>query len=275
MLHSSAMLAKRLPVLLAFAAGSLGTALVGFSRSEPDAAAPPQARRAVEPSFAQSDRPVAATKGDPDHAVPDVAERIEPMPSDVETAPDAGSSMAEVLMALEASYRKALAEPEAEPPPPVADTPLAAPPAAASIAATSPGAGSIAPAPLPSAAPPSRLEAPAAAAPPVTSHTLHVAQAQSAPQPSNVHVGDLHQNIYLGNVHQGDLLQVQQLQLQQLAILEYLQLLALSSQRPSSSSGRAHAPGSAPTRRPRPFSMALTNPDNPWGFDFPPTVLVK
>lgn len=178
-------------------------------------------------------------------------------------------------MALEASYRQALAEPEAEPLPPVTETPPAAPPAAPAIAPASPSAVSLAPAPLPAAAPPSRLEAPAAAAPPVTSDTIHVAQAQSAPRPSNVHVGDVHQNIYLGNVHQGDLLQVQQLQLQQLAILEYLELLARSSQHPSSSSGRAQAPGSAPTRRPRPFSMALTNPDNPWGFEFPPTVLVK
>ena len=56
-----------------------------------------------------------------------------------------------------------------------------------------------------------------------------------------------------------------------LVLLQYMQLLSLSpyAQLPAGARPRGT------TRRPQPFPTALTNPDNPWGFDFPPTVLVK
>jgi hypothetical protein len=68
-------------------------------------------------------------------------------------------------------------------------------------------------------------------------------------------------------VHHGDVNHVQQL-----AILQYFQLLALPPQTRFSTPAQSPRGG---TRHVRPYSFPLTNPDNPWGFDFPPTVLVK
>jgi hypothetical protein len=284
-LHSGAMLANRLPLLLAFAAGSLGTALVGFSRGEPETAMPPQTRHVVEQAVVPSDATIAVTNDARADALPKDAQSAEPADATAhgETAPEAGNSIAEVLMRLEASYRQARAELEEEPvaaagetPPAAAEAVPASAPAPAASAAVPPAAIAAASAPAAAvAALPARTDAPASATSTVAAETVPVARARSDARASDIHVGEVHQNIYLGNVHRGDVLQVQQLQLQQLAILEYLQLLALSSQGSPASPGRAQAPGRAPARRPRPFSMALTNPDNPWGFDFPPTVLVK
>jgi hypothetical protein len=278
------MLANRLPLLLAFAAGSLGTALVGFSRGETETAVPAQTRHVVEQAVVPPDATIAVTNDEREGALAKDAPSAEPADATAhgETAPEAGNSIAEVLMRLEASYRQARAEPDVEPVAAPEETPPAAPEAVAASAAAPPASAAVPPttiavasAPAAVAAIPARTEAPASATPPDAAEISPVAHARSDARASDIHVGDVHQNIYLGNVHQGDVLQVQQLQLQQLAILEYLQLLALSSQGSSAFPGRAQPPGRAPARRPRPFSMALTNPDNPWGFDFPPTVLVK
>jgi hypothetical protein len=81
----------------------------------------------------------------------------------------------------------------------------------------------------------------------------------------DVHVGDVHQDTYVANVRQGDTVVVQQI-----PVVQYVPVFALPPQTPPTSTARRGL-----TRRPPPFATSLTNPDNPWGFDFPPTVLVK
>lgn len=274
------MLAKRLPLLLAFAAGSLGTAFVGFGREETGATAAPQPQRTSQPVFAPTSAPPPPTSAPEDDA-PEQSTVAHDLARADEAASEAGNSLAEVLMRLEASYRQAVA---AEPSPveaPVAhapatsndedvaeaavepaSAPVATPAAPVVVAATEPATRS--PRPLP------------AKAPEVTADNARIARAPEHSPPGDVHIGDVHQNIYLGEVHQGDLLQVAQLhQAQQLAILQYMQLIALSSQAKQAPSRRAQTAPGPISRRPQPFSTSLTNPDNPWGFDFPPTVLVK
>src|SRR5688572_30645171 len=111
------MLANRLPLLLAFAAGSLGTALVGFSRGDTETAVPAQTRHVVEQAIVPPDATIAVTNDEREGALPKAAQSAEPADAtaDVETAPEAGNSIAEVLMRLEASYRQARTEPEVEP----------------------------------------------------------------------------------------------------------------------------------------------------------------
>ena len=94
-------------------------------------------------------------------------------------------------------------------------------------------------------------------------------------RPREVHVGDVN-HVNIGSVHLGDVVQVQQ----QLALLQYMQLLALTPGARVAAPGVGFAPtASTPRRgvprRPAPFSTSLTDPNNPWGFDFPPTVLAK
>jgi len=59
--------------------------------------------------------------------------------------------------------------------------------------------------------------------------------------------------------------------MQQLAMLEYMQLLGMSSYAGLANPG-PRARGLAPQRAP--FPSTLTNPDNPWGFNFAPPNLV-
>ena len=271
------MLANRLPLLLAFAAGSLGTALVGFGRGE-TARTPTVSQQSTRARAVAAPAELVPAQHEQDLAAPEVAA------STAEVAPvtDSGNSVAEVLMRLEESYRRALAERDDEEPAVrniaaeadtalVAKTPVdehAAPKAAVALAA----APVSTPAPVASA---ERHTPPPQTPPARDTGAVQLAQVASPSPPAGVHVGDVHQNIYLGNVHQGDLLHVQRLQFQQLAMLQYMQLLALSSQAGTAPPARSHAPRGATPRRPRPFSTSLTNPDNPWGFDFPPIVLVK
>src|SRR6185503_8203930 len=123
-------------------------------------------------------------------------------------------------------------------------------------------------APPPTNAP--QAEAHPTVAPQATAEPVLAARDEA--RPLEVSVGSVRQNTNVANVNQGTVVQSQDL-----ALLQYVQLLALSP-----NAGLA-SPAPSPARRPRgttnrhvtPFSMPLTNPDNPWGFDFPPTVLVK
>jgi hypothetical protein len=72
----------------------------------------------------------------------------------------------------------------------------------------------------------------------------------------------------VGDVHHGDVNHIQQI-----AVLQYLQLLAQPPHGPVAPHALARRGGT--NRHVRPFSLPLTDPNNPWGFDFPPTVLVK
>jgi hypothetical protein len=112
--------------------------------------------------------------------------------------------------------------------------------------------------------------APRAETRPATSDTANapVAVSSNEARPS-ITVGDIHTTT-VNNVHQGDVILMQQL-----ALLQNIQLLALSPYgRSTGLAVPAHAPRGT-TRRAPPFATSLTNPDNPWGFDFPPTVLAK
>ncbi len=90
-----------------------------------------------------------------------------------------------------------------------------------------------------------------------------------------MYLGNVQNNVYLGNVYQGEVVQMQQ----QLALLQYMQLLSLSPYARLGARGRG-VPRGYFSSRPAPpaapaFHSELTNPDNPWGFDFPPPNYVK
>jgi hypothetical protein len=85
----------------------------------------------------------------------------------------------------------------------------------------------------------------------------------------------VHVNIDVGNTHQADAYLAQQLAVMQYTqYMQYMQLLALSPYAglAAARAARGTAPRSAP---PPAFQSTLTNPDNPWGFNFPPTPLTK
>ncbi len=95
---------------------------------------------------------------------------------------------------------------------------------------------------------------------------LPAVAALGSDRPIEIHYGDVNQNTYVTNVRQGD---VYQIQLQQLAVLQYLQLLG-------GSPGLAASPrrGGGGHQRTA-FPSGITNPDNPWGFHFSPPNLVR
>jgi hypothetical protein len=138
--------------------------------------------------------------------------------------------------------------PAIPPPPPAALAPAvaAAPPVAPPIAAA------------PAFAPPIAA-APAVAGP-------------DAPPPTEIHYGDVNQNTFITNVREGD---VYLIQMQQVAMLQYMQLLGMSSGLGAPTrhvGGARHQRGAVSTGA---LSTGITNPDNPWGFHFAPPNLVR
>jgi hypothetical protein len=77
----------------------------------------------------------------------------------------------------------------------------------------------------------------------------------------------VNQNTYITNIRQGD---VYLIQLQQLANLQYMQMLGMAS---GLATPVRHSSGPAPQRTR--FPSGITNPDNPWGFNFAPPNLVR
>lgn len=280
------MLAKRIPFLLVFAGGCLsGAVLIGFVGAAPERAAAP--KRAVNLDRAPAGATQTAEGGEHDGEVHRAApELVVSPPHDAEGAASEsspeGSSLAEVLARWEATYRAGLVAarapepaplPVAAPPPatesasPVVNAvPVAAPPAVAQPLPAPPALAMAAPPVLAVTAPPAGVLAPDPAP---------VIASREEPRPRDIHVGDVN-HVTIGSVHLGDVVQVQQ----QLALLQYMQLLALTPGARVAAPGVGFAPA-APTprrggpRRPAPFSTSLTDPNNPWGFDFPPTVLAK
>ena len=111
--------------------------------------------------------------------------------------------------------------------------------------------------------------APAAVAPAAVAAQAPVVQAfaaQDPPPPSEIHYGDVNQNTYITNVRQGD---VYLIQMQQLAMLQYIQLLGASG----AAAPARHVGGAG--RQRGTLSSGITNPDNPWGFHFAPPNLVR
>ena len=296
------MSAIRLPLLCAFVGGCLSSAVVfGLWQADPKPAAPApkQAMRKVEVVA-----PARALTNAQPRSEAIVDRVVEPGPSapaeaalaleakstqDVESnnaAVPAGSAVSDVLTRLEAEYRERVAAaapaPSAAPAavvPASTRVPVAvAPTALAQVAAIAPAAA-IAPVVAITPAP----AAPAPVAPVAIATQVPVAQpavvqaavaaapayaAQNDPRTRDVHIGDVTQNTYITNVRQGDvyLMQMQQ----QIAMLQYMQLLGMQA------AGGAVAPmrqvrAVAPQR----FTSGITNPDNPWGFNFAPPNLVR
>ena len=309
------MLGKRLPLLSGFAGGCLSSAvLLGFwLAGAPKAAAPvtdaPRRHSAEDlsslksvpdPSHEQAGPDDgarrAALHGEPTQGTNQVEDEQQREPvrpehgatTSGETAPDPGSSVADVLGHLEASYRAALAvadvrdahasaaraptpvaAPEAEPsapermaaahvpPPPVSEPPAGEPPASPTATQAQPVVAIGAAAPAANGAPDTDTWAPVAAAPPASGGEAPPRGPEAAPANININ------NVYQGNVYQ----------IQQLAVLQYIQLLAQSPSAGLAAQPRASRPGMVRTASR--FPTTLTNPDNPWGFNFSPLNLVK
>jgi len=313
------MLGTRLTQLWPFAVGCLsGAVLIGFWRGDAESArfSMPEGAlvrtaeasvpatvtaSAVQESASSKDAPVAPT-AEPARSSNDASDTGAVAPA------EPGSSVADVLIGLEAAYRRGLAVAPVDAPATAGDavTPTASDQSAAAASIAPPVSTAVAEAPsrevparaetavalvAPVAPPPSApaLETAQNAAPAAAPRTTpaapeRVLAVREEPPPrviyvgdvqQNTYVGDVQQNTYLGEVHQGDVYLLQQ----QLALLQYLQLLGLSASPQLTSP--AHRPRDARThrgmvtRRPSSFSFPLTDPNNPWGFDFPPTVLVK
>ncbi|HET9956929.1 MAG TPA: hypothetical protein VFQ61_20675 [Polyangiaceae bacterium] len=224
--------------------------------------------------------------------------------ADTEPTNEVGSSVAAVLARLESDYRRGTAL--------VASSDAASPndrPSSAGGSSAPAGADKTATLQPQGAAAP-RDVALANTPPPAESPTTREASvALSAPSPSNqqqtqldptadskpeaevvlasrnsdrgsvVYMGNVQQNIHVGDTYQGAALAAQQMAVlqQQLAMIQYMQLLTLASRFPRAvppiSVNRPTVPISS--RHVTAFPSSITNTDNPWGFDFPPTVLVR
>ena len=313
------MLGKRLPLLSGFAGGCLSSAvLLGFwLAGAPKAAAPvtdaPRRHSAEDLSSLKSVPDPSHEQAGPDDGARRAALHGEPTQgtnqaedeqkrgparpepgatTSGETAPDPGSSVADVLGHLEASYRAALAvadvrdahssatraptpvaAPDAEPsaperiaaahlppsPPPVSEPPASEPPARVTATQAQPVVALGAAAPAANGAPDTDTSAPVAAAPPASRGDDPPRGLEAAPANININ------NVYQGNVYQ----------IQQLAVLQYIQLLAQSPGAGLAAQARASASRPGMVRTASRFPTTLTNPDNPWGFNFSPLNLVK
>jgi hypothetical protein len=266
------MLAPRLSLLSVFAGGCLsGAVAVAFvSRS----AEVPSARGATPPRLER--RPVVEPA--PRSVSVEVAPQAPALPTETRHADPAdsdGPSVADVLSRLENAYRAQLAAettskaPEpVEPPPAAAAEPIPAKPVGAM-----PAEPVAAPAAVVASKAEPQIEASRPGAPASTPREV--------PAPTLVHSGNVDRSVQIGTLVQGNVYQ-----LQELAYLQYLQLLTLSSPQTwvvaSPQSPSVHARTAPPeqrfrslTRRKPAFPDSITNPDNPWGFDFPPPMLAK
>ena len=292
-LHCSAMSAIRLPLLYAFAGGCLSNAVVfGLWRaaegSGPSAVKQQQHPHSVvelvaaptaAPKVEQPSERVAANAAQPGH---DPATEAAPAQTtqDLDNGPTpAGSAVSDVLTRLEAAYRERVAAPASSTPErataagPVDDARAAVEPARAAPAppvaeVVPPAPAVVAAAPLePRAVAPAAIApsvAPAAVAPQIAAEPAFVAP--GAPPATEIHYGDVNQNTYITNIRQGDTYLIQ---MQQLAMLQYMQLLGASSL----ASPARHVGGAG--RQRAAFPSGITNPDNPWGFHFAPPNLVR
>lgn len=297
------MLANRLPLFWAFAGGCLsGAVLIASWRANADTDSKRSDSHAqpLTPMFVA---PVAAAEAASEAPSPLQAApaKQDAEPADSAAPSEQGSSLADTLARLEQSYRDVLATaPQPTHPRPATDAPLEAPdtlpptkrdeatPAAQDATTSAVAAAPPAVPPPPSVAPVAVALAPAPNTPSVTAAPpadyAPIALAAAEPAPQQVVMGDAQHNVFIGGANQGNVYQMQQ----QLVMLQYMQLMApyamMSPYRGRAPVGRMRAP-TAPTAAQRAsaaaysatsaFPTSLTNTDNPWGFDFPPTVLVR
>lgn len=315
-LGSDAMVRWRLPLLWAFAGGCVsGAVLVGVWRVE--AATPPASTRQARASTALVANGAEPRQAPPSNAPPWSAQSANGADHTVGrdgtalvehdelgggVVAEPGRSVADVLTRLEAAYREGLhvdAPVDARTAAPSVESVQPAPTAEATadsaeraqdvpaVAGVTVAGVTVAPAPVQAATPepapvavarvgePAKRGSDAApeplADPHAKSESVLALNAAAPPAASVV------QNVYVGSVHQGDVVQVQQL-----AVLQYMQLLALSQVGLAPVSAPLHpkqvrsvSPAAPAARRAPAFPSSITNPDNPWGFDFPPPVLAK
>jgi hypothetical protein len=282
------MSAIRLPLLCAFAGGCLSNAvLFGVWRAAEgagDSAVTQQHRShnvvelvaaaSATPSVALPSEPVAATAADHGH---DAA--IEATPTAAASDLDnggptpAGSAVSDVLTRLEAAYRERAAAQGPAQASSTQERTTAAAPADTAVAAAEAAPG-VPPRPVAEVIPatpavavtPPRATAPVALASQVSA--VSAGEAQDAPPlpPPQVYYGDINQNTYITNVREGDMYLIQ---MQQVAVLQYMQLLGMSS---GLAAPARHVGGAAHQRGT--LSSGIINPDNPWGFHLAPPQLV-
>lgn len=204
------MLAKRHLLALAFVGGCLsGGTLIGFWRDDPesiprDASLARTAERQQNPATADpiDDATYAAPVADDDHGATD----DEPVSPDKTADSDSGSSLAEVLLRLEAAYRQGIAQGLAAAAP--QSTPVMPQPPAAEVPAHQVTAVAVITPPAP----------PAVAAPTDTPRARE-AETDTAPQPRlasrddaqprDVYMDKVQQNTNVGSAHQGDVYVIQ------------------------------------------------------------------
>jgi hypothetical protein len=264
-LHSDAMFEKPLPLFSAFLGGCLFTAaVIGFGGSD-------RRPRAVTPSERSVNGFVSALEMEPE-----IESEIQPPPAspkavdDAETAEETGRSVADVLARLETAYRKVSVEPTTEAS--AAPVPVPAPSATPEPAPSTTAASAVAavPATVPANA---AAVAESATATPPSAGTEPAAVTEPAPA---TYVAEAQPDIRVGDVNPGD-----RYPIEDLVVLQYLQLLALSSYTglsvppPRAPHARARGPGLRQTPRAAFPITAIPNPDNPWGYNFPPPALVK
>jgi hypothetical protein len=265
------MFTKRLPLLSAFAGGCLSSAVVLGLWLRGNGAAPAPQEAAIAPPQA----PVGALGAAPDRTPvaevePASVVAVEPSvakPTDEGAAPEvteSGSSVAEVLARLEQAYRQEL---DAAPAPELPPTPAKDP--AVTIAPPQVVAN-----PQPAVANPQPVVAnpqPVVANPQPAVANPQPVVAVANPQPAVANIGNVEQNVHVGNVHQGDTYKVEQV-----AVLQYVpQYIPFVPLVPSARPAPVQPSRRVMSRRTPASPTALMNPENPWGFDFPPTVLVK
>jgi hypothetical protein len=260
------MFAQRLTVISAFAGGCLCTGLIGFwnAESKPRPASVSERRQSVSVS-SLAPEPERASEEQPElpRAVPVV---------DDGSREEIGTSVADVLSRLETAYRIVSAAKTLDtantsaPLAPVAPEPAPEPQAAivVPVPEAEPALSAATPEPRPALGAPATVAAATSEAPPPSDAVARV------PEPTT-YVGEVNTNIHVGDVQVGD-----RYEIQQLAMIQYLQLLALSSY-VGGRLPRSHQPHQTLRTPPRPRYpiTAIPNPDNPWGFNFPPRVLVK
>ncbi len=296
------MSAIRLPLLYAFAGGCLSSALlfgVWQAGAASGAAAAKQQQRIHHVELVSA---AQAAPSDEPHPAPATGVVVEGTPSAAPGSatspatpdPDTGgptaadsATVSDVLTRLETAYRERVASAAPAPPPSTEPRLSAAPPASAAPEAPEPSAppvAAVAPVAAPAEPPPAVAVAVAPVAPLAPPAAAAVAGASvappeppqfaaapafvppDAPPPTEIHYGDVNQNTYITNVRQGDVYLIQMQQ--QLAMLQYMQLLGMSGAAAQARNGRG-----APAQRTA-FPSTITNPDNPWGFNFKPPHLV-
>jgi hypothetical protein len=209
------MLAKHHPLLWTFAGGCLsgavliGVVFVSFDRDAEtipnDAPRASSVERARQPTSAEPVDDVARASA-PDDASDASEDALASSPrkkAELAGAPPAeeGSSIADILLRLEAAYRQDLATPPAEPPPTPATTAIAQTPHPKVPTHEAPAVAVAAPPTPPTTA--RAVQEPPAHAEEIDERPVRVAVRDEATT-QNIYYGDVQQNSNVGRVQQGD-----------------------------------------------------------------------